>query len=99
MHARVTIVSGGSPDRVDQVIADFRDNVAPAIREIGGSGAIMLVDRENRKGMTITLWQDEAVMRESEERAYELRRGAAEQLGTAEQPRVERYEVAVFETS
>jgi hypothetical protein len=38
-------------------------------------------------------------MRASEERANELRRTASQDLGAAEPPRVERYEVAVFETS
>jgi len=49
--------------------------------------------------MAITLWEDEAAMRASEERANELRRTASEELGAVEQPSVERYEVAVFETS
>jgi hypothetical protein len=35
----------------------------------------------------------------SEERANELRRTASQEMGSAEQPRVERYEVAVFEKS
>jgi hypothetical protein len=97
MNARVTIITG-APDRLDRGIADFRENVAPWVREQGGRGAIMLVDPQTGNGMGITLWDDEEAMRASEQRADELRRGAAEDIGATQPPRVERYEVAVFET-
>lgn len=95
MHARVSIISG-SVDRVGQGITMFQEQVVPAVKEMGGRGAIMLVDRESGTGMSITLWDDEASMRASEERANELRRQATEDMGGGE-PRVERYEVAVFD--
>ncbi|HLG08087.1 MAG TPA: hypothetical protein VI409_05390 [Gaiellaceae bacterium] len=98
MHARVTMIAG-SPDQAEQGIANFRDNVVPAIKAMGGHGGVLLVDRESGNAMAITLWADEAAMRASEERANELRRTASEEMGAAEQPRVERYEVAVFEKS
>lgn len=98
MHARVTTITG-SPEQAEQGIASFRDNTLPAIKEAGGSGGVLLIDRESGKAMAITLWEDEAAMRASEERANELRRTASEELGATDQPRVERYEVAVFEKS
>lgn len=98
MHARVTMIKG-SPDQAEQGIANFRDNVVPAIKEMGGHGGLLLVDRESGSAMAITLWADEAAMRASEESANELRRTASAEMGAAEQPRVERYEVAVFEKS
>jgi hypothetical protein len=98
MHARVTTISG-SPEQAEQGIANFRDNVIPTIKEMGGNGGVLLIDRASGKAMAITLWEDEAAMRASEERANELRRAASEELGAAEQPDVERYEVAVFEKS
>jgi hypothetical protein len=66
---------------------------------MGGHGGVLLIDRASGKAMAMTLWEDEAAMRASEERANELRRAASEELGAAEQPDVERYEVAVFEKS
>ena len=98
MHARVTTISG-SPEQAEQGVANFRDNVVPAIKEMGGHGGVLLIDRQSGKAMAITLWEDEAAMRASEERANELRRAASEEMGAAEQPRVARYEVAVFERS
>ena len=96
MHARVTHISG-SPEQAEQGIASFRDSVVPAIKEMGGHGGILLINRDSGNAMAITLWEDEAAMRASEESANELRRTAAQDMGAAEQPRVDRYEVAVFE--
>jgi hypothetical protein len=96
MHARVTALSG-APGDVDAGIANFRENVVPYAKE-AGRGSILLVDRQNGKALAITLWEDQEAMRASEERANSLRADAAEQMGAAQQPTVERYEVAVFET-
>ena len=97
MYARVTSL-GGSPADVDAGVANFRENVVPFTREQGGKGAILLVDRESGSAVAITLWEDEAAMSASEERANALRAQAAGEMGTSEQPSVARYEVAVFET-
>ena len=96
MHARVTALSG-SPSDIDGGIANFRDNVIPFTKG-AGRGAILLVDRQSGKALAITLWEDEEAMRASEERANSLRADAAQELGATQQPTVERYEVAVFET-
>ena len=94
MHARVTTLSG-SPDNAEAGIANFRDNVVPYAKS-DGKGAILLIDRESGKAVAVTLWEDEEAMRASEESANALRAEAAQQMG-AQQPTVERYEVAVFE--
>jgi len=94
MHARVTTLSG-SPDNAEAGIANFRDNVVPYAKS-DGRGAILLINRESGKAVSVTLWEDEEAMRASEESANALRADAAQQMG-AEQPTVERYEVAVFE--
>jgi hypothetical protein len=98
MYARVTMVTGGSPDQAEQGIANFRDNALAGVKELGARGGMLLIDRQSGEGMAITLWEDEATMQASEEQANELRRAALQALGSTEEPRVERYEVAVFET-
>jgi hypothetical protein len=95
MHARVTTING-SPDNADAGIANFRDSVVPYAKS-EGKGAILLVDRESGTAMAITLWEDEAAMRASEESANSLRAAAAQEMGADRQPSVGRYEVAVFE--
>lgn len=95
MHARVTTING-SPDDVAGGIDNFRSNVVPFARE-QGSGAILLVDRQNGSAIAITLWSDEQAMRASEEAANTLRANAADEMGASAAPAVARYEVAVFE--
>ena len=95
MHARVTTLSG-SPADVDSGIANFRENVVPFARD-GGKGAMLLVDRQTGTALAITLWEDEQALSASEERANALRADAAESMGAAQQPKVDRYEVAVYE--
>jgi heme-degrading monooxygenase HmoA len=97
MHARVTSVTGSS-EGVEAAISSFRDGVVPFVREQdGGEGALLLVDRATGRVLGISLWRDEEAMRASEEQANALRAQVAEQVGTASEPSVERYEVAVFE--
>ena len=97
MQARLSFIEG-SPDGVDAGAASFRDAVVPTVREDGGRGAILLIDRENGKAIGITLWPDEQSMRASEEDADRLRAQAAAEVHATVAPRVERYEVEVFET-
>jgi heme-degrading monooxygenase HmoA len=95
MHARVTTISG-SPADADTGIDNFRSNVVPFTRE-QGKGAILLVDRDSGEAISITLWDDEGSMRATEESANALRADAAGDLGATAEPKVGRYEVAVFE--
>jgi len=95
MHARVTTISG-SPTDADAGIDNFRANVVPFARE-HGKGAILLLDRQSGEAMAITLWEDEQVLRATEESASALRADAADQMGAAQPPRVGRYDVTVFE--
>jgi heme-degrading monooxygenase HmoA len=96
MHARVSTITG-SPDQADAGISDFREKVMPWIKEQGGRGGILLLDRETGKAIAVTLWSDEEAMRQSEEAANEHRRRVSDEMQSAESPIVERYEVAVFE--
>ena len=63
-----------------------------------GRGAILLVDRQNGKAISITLWEDEQALRASDEAANALGAEAANRIGASETPSVERYEVAIFES-
>jgi hypothetical protein len=96
MHARVSTITG-SPDQAEAGISDFREEVVPWIREHGGRGGILLVDRETGKAVAVTLWNDEESMRQSEEAANEHRRRVSDQMESTESPMIDRYEVAVFE--
>jgi heme-degrading monooxygenase HmoA len=95
MHARMTAVKVG-PGQADAAIAGFVGSVPAAAKEIGAKGTALLVNRETGEGLSFTLWEDEAAMLASEERAEQLRGSTTAEMGT-EVTRVERYEVAFLE--
>jgi heme-degrading monooxygenase HmoA len=96
MHARMTAVTIPT-DGADQAIALYREKVVAASREMGATGAVLLINRETGEGMSFTLWSDEAAMNASEESANQLRGSINQEIGATGTPRVERYEVAVLE--
>ena len=96
MHARVSTITG-SPDQAEAGTSDFKEKVVPWIKENGGHGGILLIDRETGKAIAITLWNDEDTMRRSEEAANEHRRRVTDEMQSTQSPTVERYEVAVFD--
>ena len=98
MHARASHIAG-SPENAEQGIATFKDSILPQLKSTEGNrGAMLLVDRASGNALAITLWEDEAAMTASEERANQMRRDASDQMGAEAEARVERYEVAVIET-
>jgi hypothetical protein len=96
MFARVSTYEG-PPDRIDQGLSHARERILPAARNIAGfSGILFLVDRETGKALTVTLWESEQAMRDSEEEANRLRQESAEAAGETIAG-VERYEVPILE--
>jgi hypothetical protein len=62
MYARVTIVQV-LPGKMDEAIGIFRDSVVPAANlQKGHKGHYLLTDRQNNKGISISLWETEADM-------------------------------------
>ena len=60
MYARLTTTQF-SPYRLDEAISIVRDHTLPAAQQqTGFKGYLMLVDRSTGKGITITLWEEEA---------------------------------------
>ena len=96
MHARVSIFEG-SPEQVDGVFDQAREQVLPRGRQLDGfKGVIALGDRQSGKTLGITFWENEEALRASEEAANSVRSGTAEASGQ-QIAGVERYEVGLFE--
>ena len=95
MHARMTTLVG-STNEAEAGTADFRDTVLPWVKEQGGRGGILLLDRESGRAVAITLWNDEEQMRRSEEEAAKHRQRVSTEMDS-EAPIVERYEVVVLD--
>ena len=95
MRARVVIVRI-QPDKADEAANLFRDSVVPAGQQQQGfEGALLLVDPDTGKALSVTMWESEAAMERSEDSGY-----IKEQLAKfgelfAELPRAEHYEVRV----
>jgi heme-degrading monooxygenase HmoA len=79
--------------RIDDAIAAFGD----AVKEIEGldgfAGGYVLVDHEDGRTMTLTLWENFAALENSERAAGKLRREAAGSVGGSVLS-VEKFEVA-----
>jgi predicted ester cyclase/heme-degrading monooxygenase HmoA len=91
--ARVTRLRG-RPEKLDDRIRHLRENAVPAaLRLPGFRGLISLHDRRSGNGMSVTLWESEEALRESEETAKRILADAARRFGAGSEPIVERYEV------
>jgi len=94
MHARVVRING-SPDRIDEGIANFRTQAVPALKQQEGyAGSRLFVNRGAGSGMVITFWRDEQTLRASEEAMRGLRSDGTARFG-AEMQTPENYEAAV----
>lgn len=95
MFARVSTVQG-SPDRLEEAVRQYRDELVPAARQQRGfKGAYLLVDRGTGKGMSITLWATEDDLRASDTWADQQRAQAAQTAGGSGALTREVYEVGV----
>jgi heme-degrading monooxygenase HmoA len=85
-------------ERMDEGIEKVKEEVVGAIREIPGfKGIIGLVDRTANTGITLSLWESEQAMEESEVEGGRLREEAAKAMKAETEPMVNRYEVVLLE--
>jgi heme-degrading monooxygenase HmoA len=78
MFARV---SSYGIDDADALVEGFDRATGPLEEMDGFAGAYFLVDRDGRKAMSITLWDNAASLNAGVEKANELRRNATEEGG------------------
>ncbi len=94
MFARVRITSG-VPEKVDDGIRHFRENVVASYKDVAGfGGAYLLVNRKTGKVMGVTLWETEANMHATGRTSEQLR-AAGSQVVSGTTPQPEEYEVVV----
>jgi quinol monooxygenase YgiN len=95
MRARVVRVQT-EPEQADEAADLFRDSVVPAAKQQPGfQGALLLVDPDTGKGLSVSMWADEAAMERSEDSGYFKEQLAKFGELFAEPPRAEHYEVRV----
>lgn len=95
MHARVTTLQG-DPNKVEDGIRFFRDQVVPVARQQPGfKGARLLIDRRSGKAQAVTLWDSAETAQAAESAMNQQRAQGAQTLG-ATAPTTEVFEVAVL---
>ena len=95
MHARVSTYRFEA-NRADDVVTAF-ETAAGAVEEMEGQrGVYLLLDRENGKAITITLWESADALAATAAAADEVRSDATSSYGGSIES-VESYEVALHE--
>jgi heme-degrading monooxygenase HmoA len=96
MHARVSTFEG-PPEQVDELGRIATERVAPSLKQMDGYRDMLApADRESGKVLSVTLWESEEAMCQSEGAADQLRSDSARAAGETVAG-VERYEVVLSE--
>lgn len=87
----------GSPDRIEEGVRVYRDQVIPWLRDATGfRGWVVLIDRETEKAVGLTFWATEQDALKGETSGGPLRDEVAASVGAVMES-LQLYEVAVAE--
>jgi heme-degrading monooxygenase HmoA len=92
MHARASFYQLPEGADADAAVGGFDQSIEAVQQLEGNQGLMLLIDRENGKAISLTLWDSEDSLRSSSEQANTLRERAAGVGGLTIQG-VEHYEV------
>ncbi|MGZ6791797.1 MAG: hypothetical protein ACXVFV_02510 [Mycobacteriales bacterium] len=96
MYARVTEWDGVTAAEIDRDLSYTRSEIVPEVEQLQGMcGMLVLVDRENGRSTSITLYQDEAALADSREAARTLRSLVEQRMDLRCPPRVSELEVGL----
>ena len=93
MYARVSFYDLGGTSR-DDALGAFEQSRGAIEQMQGVQGAMLLVDPQGDRALTITFWESEEALRATEQAADETRRQAASTAGMTIRD-VQAYEVAL----
>ncbi len=97
MYTRMTTFRG-SPDRIEEGVRLYRDQVIPWLRDATGfRGWVVLMDRENEKAIGLTFWATEQAALDGESSGGVLRDEVAASVGAIMES-LELYEVHAVES-
>ena len=87
----------GTREEIEAAVALAREEILPVERQMSGfRGLILLSDEEAGKLVSLSLWESEELMHQSEESARIITRLAAQTLG-GKRRSIEQFDVALFE--
>ncbi len=93
MFARVSTYQGTAA-RIEELVRAFNETTDSLGQLSGFEGGYVLVERNTGKALSLTLWENEEAVRESERQAGQLRGQASETAGFSTES-VVTYEVAL----
>jgi len=97
VFARMTTFRG-SPDRIEEGVRLYRDQVIPWLRDATGfRGWVVLMDRENEKAIGLTFWATEQAALDGESSGGVLRDEVAASVGAIMES-LELFEVQAVES-
>ena len=97
MWVRMTKFEGGSAEQFEEGMRYIEEHVLPPMRAMPGfQGVLSLSAADRSAGVTLTFWESEQALRDSEDAANRLR-GEAADAGGDTIACVERYEVVLDE--
>jgi heme-degrading monooxygenase HmoA len=97
MFGRSTIINA-DPAKFDEGVRIYREEVIPAVQgQPGFKGGFSMSDRSSGRSISITFWETEDDMRNSEAAANSIRSESVAKLGITEPPTVERMEVTYYD--
>jgi hypothetical protein len=74
MYGRLVEIEGVDPSKGQEIVGIIRERVIPGMKEIDGFiGFISLMDRENRRGRTVVLWETREGAEEAERQFASMR--------------------------
>lgn len=96
MYARVTEWDGVTAAEIDRDLSYAREEVVPKVEEIPGMcGMLVLVDRENGRSTSITLYHDEQSLEDSRDAARMLRQMMEQRMDLRKPCTVKELEVGI----
>jgi heme-degrading monooxygenase HmoA len=96
MHARMFEFEGSS-EEIEAAVALAREEILPLERQMPGfRGLVLLADKGARRLVSLSLWESEELMEQSEASARMLTRLAAQSIGGKRRV-IEAFDVALLE--
>ena len=96
MYARITQWDGVTTAEIDRDLAYARTEIVPKAEEIPGMcGMLVLVDRENGRSTSITLYDDQQAIEDSRDVARTLREMVEQRMDLRRPPAVSELEVGL----
>jgi hypothetical protein len=82
VFGRLIEMEGVDPSKREEVLEMIRERIIPGLKEIDGFGGfISLVDEENRRARSVTLWETKEGAEEAERRFKAIREETVRGMG------------------